>query len=54
MNKSEREKQISYIKTYIWNLEKGTSELVCRAAVRDPDRENRLMDTAGKGAGGLN
>ena len=31
--KSEREKQISYINTYIWNLENGTNEPNCRAAV---------------------
>ena len=30
-NKSEREKQISYFNAYMWNLENGTDELVCRA-----------------------
>ena len=32
-SKSEREKQISYINTYIWNLEGRTDEPVCRAGV---------------------
>ena len=27
---SQREKQISYINAYMWNLENGTDELVCR------------------------
>ena len=31
-SKSEREKQISYINAYIWNLENGTEELIFRAA----------------------
>ena len=30
---SQREKQISYINTYIWNLENGTHEPMCRVAV---------------------
>lgn len=28
--KSQREKQISYIITYIWNLENTTDELICK------------------------
>ena len=31
--KSEREKQISYINAYMWNLENGTGELVCKAEI---------------------
>ena len=31
--KSEREKQILYINTHIWNLENGTDESICRAAM---------------------
>ena len=30
-SKSEREKQISYNNTYIWDLENGTDEPICRA-----------------------
>ena len=33
LSKSEREKQISYINTYIWNLEKWYNEPICRAAI---------------------
>ena len=32
-SKSEREKQISYINTYMWNLENGTDDPVCRAEI---------------------
>ena len=31
--KSEREKQISYMNTYIWNLENGIDEPICRAEI---------------------
>ena len=30
-SKSEREKQMSYINTYVWELENGTDEPICRA-----------------------
>ena len=29
--KAEREKQMSYINTYVWDLENGTDEPTCRA-----------------------
>ena len=32
-SKSEREKQISYNNAYMWNLENGTDEPVCRAEI---------------------
>ena len=32
-NKSEREKQILYINTCIWNPESGTDEHICRAGI---------------------
>ena len=32
-SKSEREKQILYINTHMWNLENGTDELVCKAEI---------------------
>ena len=31
--KSEGEKQISYINAYMWNLENGTDEPVCKAEI---------------------
>ena len=30
---TEREKQIMYINVHMWNLEKGTDKLICRAAI---------------------
>ena len=47
--KSEREKQISYIDIYMWNLEKCYN-LICKTN-RDTDVENKHMDTKG-GKGG--
>ena len=32
-SKSEREKQISYNITYMWNLEKCTDEPICKAEI---------------------
>ena len=32
-SQSEREKQISCINAYIWNLENGTDEPICRAGI---------------------
>ena len=45
-SKSEREKQISYINAYMWNLENGTDEPVCRAEI-ETDVENKHMDSKG-------
>ena len=33
MIKSKREKQISYINAYIWNLENGIDDLICKAKI---------------------
>ena len=36
-SKSEREKQIFYINTYMWNLEKnGTGEPICKTEIDRP------------------
>ena len=44
----QKEKNILYIKTYIWNLEtNGKDEPICRAGIKT-DIENRLVDTRGK------
>ena len=56
-SKSEREKQISYINAYMWNLEKcyRWTGLQCRNW--DTDVENKRMDTKGGkrgGRGGIN
>ena len=43
-SKSEREKQVSYINAHIRNLERGTDEPLCGAAV-EMQTESRFMDT---------
>ena len=49
---SEREKQISYITTYMWNLEKWYWWTYLQGRNRDTDVENELVNTAGIGEGG--
>ena len=51
---SEREKQIWYINTYIWNLEKWYWWAYLQARNRDTDIESRFVGTAGEGEGGTN
>ena len=53
-SKSEREKQIPYISTYIWNLEKWYWWTYFQGRNRHSDIENRLMTTARTGEGGTN
>ena len=45
--KSEREKQISYINSYTWNLEKWYRWTGLLGRNRDTDVENKRMDTKG-------
>ena len=47
-SKSEGEKQISYIKAYIWNLEKWYRWTGLQGRNRDTDVENKHMDTKGR------
>ena len=49
MSLSEREKQISYINAYLWNLEKWYRSIYLQGRNRDTDVENRPMDTVGEG-----
>ena len=51
-SKSE-ERQISYINTYIWNLERRYWWTYLRGNNGDTDIENRLVDTMRKGEGGM-
>ena len=44
-SKSEREKQISYINAYMWNLEKRYRWTYLQSRNRDTDVENKRMDT---------
>ena len=49
-SKSEREKQVLYINTYMWNLEKWYRWTGLQGRNRDTDIENKSMDTKwGKG-----
>ena len=53
-SKSEREKEISYINTYIWNLQNGIDEPTCRERNGNTDVENRLLDIVREGESGMN
>ena len=48
-NKSEREKQVSYHITYMWNLEKWYRWTCVQSGNRDTDRENTFVDSKGEG-----
>ena len=50
-SKSEREKQISYIIAYMWNLEKWCKWSYLQSRNRDTDVENKPMDPKGEGGG---
>ena len=50
-SKSERKKQISYIDTYIWNLEGWYWWICSQSSNGDSDTENRLMDKGGEEEG---
>ena len=47
-SKSVREKQISYINAYMWNLEKWYRWAGLQGRNRDTDVENKCMDTRGE------
>ena len=53
-NKSEREKQVSYINVYIWNLEKWYRRTDFQGRNRDTEVEKRHMDPEREGEGGTN
>ena len=53
-NKSEKEKQVSYINVYIFYLEKQYRWTYSQGRNGDADMENGLMDTAGEGEGRTN
>ena len=48
---SQRETQILYINTYLWNLEKWYRLSYLRSGSRDTDIENKYMDTKGEKQG---
>ena len=51
--KSEREKQILYINTYIWNLDRWYQQPYMQGSKGDTDVKNRLLDSVGEGKGGM-
>ena len=51
LSKSEREKQISYINAYIWNLQKWHRGTYLQGWNRDADVEDGLWTQQGKGKG---
>ena len=53
-SKSEREKQISYINAYMWNLEKWYRWSYMQSRNRDTDVENKCMYTNGERGDGRN
>ena len=53
-SKPEREKQISYISTYMCSLEKWYRWTYLQGRNKDADVENRHMDIAGEGEGRMN
>ena len=50
-SKSEREKQILHINTYMWTLEKCYRWSYWQSRNRDTDVENKRMDTKGEKGG---
>ena len=53
-SKSEREKQISYINAYMWNLKKWYRWSYLQRRNRDTEVENKHMDTKGVGRDVMN
>ena len=54
LSKSERQKQVSYMNAYIWNLERENLWVYFQRSNGDANIENRLVDTVGEGEGGTN
>ena len=51
---NQKEKNKYCVLTHIYGiLKNGVDEPICRAGI-ETDMENRLMDTAGQGEGGMN
>ena len=53
-SKSEKERQISYDITYMWNLKKGYEWTSLQNRNRVTDVENKLTVTKGEKGGGIN
>ena len=53
-SKSEREKQISYVNAYVWNLERWYWWTYLQSSDGGADTENGLVSTEREGGSGLN
>ena len=52
--KSDSERQISYVVTYMWNLKNDTNELIHKTEIDSQTYETDLQLQKGKGRGGIN
>ena len=52
-SKSEKERQILYIITYTWNLERWYHRSYMQGSKGDRDVKNSLLDSVGEGEGGM-
>ena len=52
-SKSERERQISCINAYMWNLERQYRQSYVQGSKGDTDVKNRPLDSVGEGEGGM-
>ena len=52
-SKSQRERQILYINTYIWNLERWYWWSYIQGSKGDTDIKNRLLNSVGEGEDGM-
>ena len=50
---SERERQILYNNTYIWNLERQYRQSYMQASKGDIDVKSRLLNSVGEAEGGM-
>ena len=52
-SKSERERQISCVNTYIWSLERQYPQFYVQGSKQDSDIKNRLLESVGEREGGM-
>ena len=49
----ERERQISYINAYMWNLERQYRQSYVQGSKGDTDVKHTTLDSVGEGEGGM-
>ena len=52
-SKSKRERQIQYINTYLWNLERWNQQFYMQGSKGDTGVKNRLLNSVGEWEGDL-